>query len=149
MIALLVSTMMASFAMLFVASTNPPELVVESYANIDELTEKTRLQDQAAAELELTAGVRIDGTVISVELSGNEQAVLPASLVVYARNSTRAELDSKAELQGMNGLYQGVIALPDNAYDLRITDPEGNWRLSKRLIGQPSFTEITPFVPGQ
>ena len=100
----------------------PPELVVESYANIDELTEKTRAQDRAAAELGLVADVRTTAGTISIGLRGNEQARLPTSLIVYARNSTRAELDSKAELSGIDGIYEGAIALPDNAYDLRIED---------------------------
>ena len=59
-IGLLVVTMLASFAMLYVAMNNAPDLVVEDYANIEQLTEQTREQDQRAAELGLSAELSID-----------------------------------------------------------------------------------------
>ena len=148
-IALLAATMLASFMMLFVAMMNAPELVVTDYSNIDKQTNKTRAQDRMAVELNLTAVVYVEAANVRIELSSAEGLTLPDTLIVRARNSTLAKLDSAAELTGSNGAYTGTLPLPDNAYDLQVEDPLGNWRLSKRMFGRPAKTTLSAFMPGQ
>lgn len=148
-IALLVATMLASFTMLFIATMNAPDLVIEDYANIDELTQKTRQQDRRAAELNLSAVVYVDDANVRIELSSDADIALPDSLIVRARNSTLAELDTRAELARSGTGYAGELSLPDNAYDLLVEDPLGNWRLSKRMFGRPAQTTLSAFIPGR
>lgn len=148
-IALLVATMLASFMMLFIATLNAPDLVIEDYANIDELTEKTRQQDRRAAELNLTATVYVDQAAVRVELNSDTMTVMPDTVIVRARNSTLAELDTQAELTRSGETYAGELSLPGNAYDLLIEDPLGDWRLSKRMFGRPAQTTLYPFIPGR
>jgi hypothetical protein len=73
---------------------------------------------------------------------------LPDTLIVRARNSTLAELDSQTELIRSGNSYAGELSLPDNAYDLLVEDPLGDWRLSKRMFGRPARTTLSAFIPG-
>ena len=148
-IGLLGATMLASFGMLFLAATNAPDLVIEDYANIEELTNKTRAQDQLAADLGLEAVVRSNGTAVQVVLTSTNDRPLPATIVIRTHNSTRAALDTQSMLQGAEGYYGGTLQFPDNAYDLHIEDTDSTWRLSKRMFGQPGETRLAPFVPGR
>ena len=150
-IGLLVVTMLASFAMLYVAMNNAPDLVVEDYANIEQLTEQTREQDQRAAELGLSAELSIDvaaGNSAVLVLRSSSTQQWPTTITVRTVNSTLASLDTNAVLSGTDGHYTGTLQLPGNAYDLHIEDPERTWRLSARLSGQPSRVTLTPYQPG-
>jgi hypothetical protein len=147
-IGLLAVTMMASFAMLFIAMKNAPELVVENYSNIEEYTEQTRARDKRAAELELAATVYIDGNQLAINLQAAESMPWPDSIVVRTVNSTLAALDSQAVIYGSQGSYVGTVKLPNNAYYLHIEDPDGSWRLSQRAFGKPKIVELRAFEPG-
>ena len=146
-IGLLVVTMMASFAMLFIAMKNAPELVIENYSNIEELTEQTRTQDKRATELGLSAMVYVENRQLAIDMNSNDNSGLPTSIIVRTANSTMASLDSRAEMTGNNGRYVGELALPANGYDLHIEDPAGSWRLSKRVFGVPETIELKAFSP--
>jgi hypothetical protein len=145
-IVLLGVTILASFAMLFVAMKNAPELVVDNYSNIEEFTSQTFAQDKRARELKLSAVVYIREGVMSISLQGDEPD-WPDSIVVRAVNSTLAALDRRAEFSGSQGRYTGTIDLPGNAYDLHIEDPAGSWRLSKRAHGAPASIELNFVSP--
>lgn len=146
-IGLLAVTMLASFAMLFIAMNNAPDLVVENYSNIEEFTEQTRAQDKRASELKLAATIYIDGEQLAINMSAAEPVQWPDSIVVRTVNSTLATLDSRAELYGNHGRYVGFIKLPNNAYDLHIEAPDGSWRLSQRAFGKPKTIELRAFDP--
>ncbi len=147
-IGLLAVTMLASFAMLFVAMTNAPDLVIEDYANIDAQTERTRAQDQQAVSLNLSAVVRVTEDKLQVELSGNDAASWPDSITVRTRNSTLAELDSEAVFYGNKGVYNGILTLPGNGYDLIIESADSSWRLTKKMFGGASLINLEAYRPG-
>lgn len=146
-IGLLAVTMLASFAMLFIALRNAPELVVENYSNIEEFTEQTRAQDEQALALNLSANVYIKNGIMSVDLASTESVGWPDTIIVRTVNSTLSALDRRAEFSGSQGRYTGTIDLPDNAYDMHIEDPKGSWRLSKRAFGTPDSIRLEAFNP--
>ncbi|MGI9290950.1 MAG: FixH family protein [Gammaproteobacteria bacterium] len=146
-IALLGVTMLASFGMLFLAMKNAPELVVENYSNIEEFTATTRAQDERARELGLSATVYIKNDIMSISFDTNNPVEWPETIVVRTVNSTLASLDRRAEFIGSQGRYTGSVELPGNAYDLHLEDPQGSWRLSKRVIGIPTTLEMSAFNP--
>jgi hypothetical protein len=151
---LLASSMIASFAMLYVATTNAPELVVSDYANIEKFTEHTRNQDRRAAELNISGNLSFEKTaggaaihLIVLDLQADGISDWPGKILVRTVNSTTASLDTHTELLGSDGHYEGVLVIPDNAYDLHIEDPMQTWRLSRRLVGNPTATRLEPFRP--
>jgi hypothetical protein len=154
-IGLLGITMLASFALLYVASTNAPELVVDDYTNIAEISAQTRARDKRAAELGLSAAVLFEPAntavptmKIQVQLKATEALPWPSRITVKTINSTLAALDTQTELTGHDGLYSGNLSLPSNTYDLHIEDPERTWRLSKRATGQIRQLDLSAYQPG-
>jgi hypothetical protein len=154
-IGLLGITMIASFAMLYVASTNAPDLVVADYSNINEISAQTRARDKRAVALGLSAVVLLEPAntavptmKIQVQLKAGEAALWPDRIIVKTVNSTLAALDTQTELTGRNGNFSGTLDLPRNTYNLHIEDPERTWRLSKRVTGQPQQLELSAYKPG-
>jgi hypothetical protein len=154
-IGLLGITMIASFALLYTASTNAPDLVVDDYTNIHEISLQTAARDKRAAELGLTAVVSFEAVSsasstmnIQVQLKSSEAFAWPERISVKTVNSTLAALDTRTELTGRDGIYTGILALPSNTYDLHIEDPERTWRLAKRVTGPTRALNLSAYKPG-
>lgn len=140
----------ASFATLYIAAKNPPELAVESYSSIEATNAKNVTQDKEATRLALMGeinfgGTNNAGTGVLLRLQANNMQALPSSIVVRAVHSTQAAQDASAELTGADGSYAGSIKLPSGNYEIFVEDPDGAWRL-KRVSGQP--TSIQLHAPG-
>ena len=137
----------ASFATLYIAAENPPELVVENYSSIEATNARNVAQDKAATRLALSGeinfgGTNTAGTGVVVRLQANDMQALPSSLIVRAVHSTQAAQDASAELTGAAGSYAGSIQLPSGNYEISVEDPEGTWRLTKRVSGKTSTIQL-------
>jgi hypothetical protein len=154
-IGLLGITMIASFALLYTASTNAPDLVVDDYTNIHEISLQTAARDKRAVELGLTAAVSFEAVNsasstlnIQVQLKTSEAFVWPDFIIVKTVNSTLAALDTRTELTGRDGIYTGILDLPRNTYDLHIEDLERTWRLTQRVTGPTLELNLSAYKPG-
>jgi hypothetical protein len=141
----------ASFATLYIAAKNAPDMAVADYGSIEAISAEQAARDSKAAELGLVATISIndgaDKALITVYLSGNDPATLPPLLNMRIVHSTVASLDDQALLAGDNGVYAGSIRLPRGAYDIHLEDQEQSWRLSTRLTDYISEIEVRPYVP--
>jgi uncharacterized protein len=137
----------ASFATLYIAAKNPPELAVESYSSIEATNARNVAQDKEATRLALSGeinfgGTNTAGTGVLLHLQANDMQALPSSIVVRAVHSTQAAQDATAELTGAAGSYGGSIQLPSGNYDIFVEDPEGTWRLTKRVSGKTTAIHL-------
>lgn len=137
----------ASFATLYIAAKNPPELAVESYSSIEATNAKNVAQDKEATRLALSGeikfgGINTAGTGVVLHLQANDMQALPSSIVLRAVHSTQAARDATVELSGAAGSYAGSVKLPSGNYDIFIEDPEGTWRLTKRVSGETNTIQL-------
>jgi len=137
----------ASFATLYLAASNPPDLVVADYSNIEATVAKNVAQDEKANTLALRAEVVFgsqsdDKTAISVMLHTNDPQTLPSSIMLRVVHSTLASMDANAELGGSAGRYSGSIKIPTGNYEILLQDKEGTWRLTSKISGQPKQLRI-------
>jgi hypothetical protein len=147
-IALPTTAVIASFATLFIAVTNAPDLVIEDYTRIGEISMAQLDRDRRATELDLHATVTFRATdnpqqqLLSIRLRGNDNARLPARIILKSVHSTLPSLDVEAELASSDGYYSGIFPLLIGTYNLHIVDPERSWKLSARSSGQPVTLEL-------
>jgi len=140
-------TIVSSIALLILAATNPPQMVVDDYTAITEISARERERDQRAQALGLTATVEfkaIEGTqfAVSAGVQSRKAAPLPAELALRVKHSTLTALDRDVLLKKVRGRYQGTVELPMTPFDLHIADPDGSWRLVARLPGPVSRLEL-------
>jgi len=143
----------ASFATLYIAMQNPPEMAVADYGSIEEISSEFADRNRHALELGLVADVTFtelaDQTAVAVKLRSNNVDPLPLILQMRVTHSTVASLDDLGELAGGEGYYTGTINLPGGAYDFHIEDEQKSWRLSTRVTGSPAALELAPYHPSQ
>jgi len=137
----------ASFATLYVAAMNPPDLVVDDYASIEATVARNVAQDKRAAALGLRASIIFGnqdstGTALDLRLQTRDSRTLPSKVLLRAVHSTQAAQDSSTELLGTNGHYAGSIKLPGGNYDIFLRDSEGTWRLTTRVSGRPTTLHL-------
>ena len=142
----------ASFATLYIAAKNAPELAVDDYASIQSFSEEQINRDRRAAELSLSAILSVADSEdnsgdfpVEIELQANDDFLWPDTIFVRVVHSTKGILDAGAEFTGMLGRYTGSIALPNGAYDIHLEDTDRNWRLSTRVNGQPQQIVLEAF----
>jgi hypothetical protein len=141
---------------LYIAATNPPELAIEDYESIQQISADQVARDNRASELELAAELLTTADTgnagqAEIELqmtAGAPGMVWPDEVVLRVVHSTLGALDARTMLTGHSGHYSGRLDLPNGAYDLHIEDIGRNWRLSQRVSGMPARIEFLPFAPG-
>jgi hypothetical protein len=148
LIALPLTAVIASFTTLYIAVTNAPELVIEDYTRIAEISAAQLDRDRQATKFDLRATVSFSAShdpalqLVTVSLSGNSAATLPAVLTLKTVHSTVAERDTSTTLTGSAGHYSGEMVLLTGTYNLHIEDPERSWKLSARSFGQPATLQL-------
>lgn len=137
-------TFVSSFVLLFLAAQNPPEMVVEDYTAITEISAQERARDLQAKALGLSAVIEFDASEVNtrVRLSSSTGYRVPDALVLRIKHSTRASFDAAINLQRNGTDYTGSVTLPASPFALFIEDPERTWRLSARLPGPVSRLEL-------
>lgn len=142
----------ASFATLYIAMQNPPEMVVEDYARIEAIAEENMARDRLAAQLGLTASLQMKDadsngmTPLVLSLDGQPIDVLPLSIRVRVVHSTTSRFDAEAILTKTGERYFGAIKVPDSSYDLHIENLERTWLLSARPANGAMRVEMAPLT---
>jgi hypothetical protein len=135
----------ASFATLYIAARNPPEMAVTDYTSIEAIAAEQTARDQRARELGISAQIEFSGETVAAKVISNELADLPPVLTLRVQHSTTAEFDRRTNLASDGSVYTGSIALPSGAYDLHLEDPKRTWRLSARVSGRPDTIALEAF----
>jgi hypothetical protein len=141
----------ASFATLYIAAKNAPDMAVSDYGSIEAISSEQAGRDRRAAELGLVADISFsdgaDKALVKVYLRGNDLAELPPLLKLRIVHSTVASLDDETLLAAdSSGIYGGSIGLPEGAFDLHLEDQGRSWRLSARATGDVGELEIRPYA---
>ena len=143
----------ASFATLYIAAKNAPEMAVADYGSIEAISAEFADRNKRALELGLVADVTFtevaDRTAVTVNLRSSDAGKLPSVLQMRVTHSTVAKLDDQGQLAGGEGYYTGTINLPGGAYDFHIEDKQKSWRLSTRVTGSTTALELAPYQPSQ
>jgi hypothetical protein len=140
-------TVVSSFILLVLATRNPPQLAVEDYTRIAEISAAERSRDRRARELGLSLALdftaRPDGSRrVTARIGSTAAAALPDRLVLRARHLTSADRDAEAVLTGSSGIYEGTVELDDSGYELVVEDLAASWRLRGRIAGLVSRLEL-------
>ncbi len=135
----------ASFATLYIAAQNPPEMAVADYTSIEAIAAEQQARDRRATELGMSARLEFNGNSVSAKLLSDSLTTLPTALSLRVQHSTKPEFDQVASLTGDQGLYTGYIELPSGAYDIHLEDSERTWRLAARVSGRPQTVELEAY----
>ena len=135
----------ASFATLYIAARNPPEMAVTDYTSIEAIAAEQQARDQRAGELGISAQIEFSGKSVVARVQSYDRTTLPPVLSLRIQHSTTAQFDQSTNLAGDQGIYTGSITLPSGAYDLHLEDPERSWRLSARVSGQPETVMLEAY----
>jgi len=121
---------------IWLAMSNPPQLVVADYARIEETNELNRTLGVAAESMGLEAVVQInqlDGSNnrdLKVVLSHDGSVQLPAQILFRLVHATTPGFDRNVLLVLDGKVYRGTVDLPADKYVLQIEDTDTSWRLS-------------------
>lgn len=130
-------------------------LVTDDYYRKGLSANQTIARSEQAIRMELVAGVRIAGDILSVRLqAGDKTFVMPPTLAVTITHPTRAGLDQSRALVRNGDLYSGEFRLPAAGHWLvLIEDERKTWRLmgnvilpanGETLIGGPATQRAIP-----
>lgn len=130
---------------IYVATTSPHTMVVDDYARIGLATHQRMERDQRAAQLGLSAKVRVSESPaeITVRLGGE----VPGTdhLVLKLSHPTLAALDRTLKLPGYGGSYSARLEAPlEGRWYLQIEPPDGGWRLAGELRSGTQSLELAP-----
>lgn len=106
-------------------------MVVDDYYKEGRTIDMTVARSVKAAELGLSADIKLRSEDIKIALVSSTGAALPAQLVVTIIHPTRAGLDQQLLLEGFDGVYSGEIAtLSTGKWLLQLEDESRSWRLN-------------------
>ncbi len=106
-------------------------MVVDDYYKEGRTIDMTVARSVKAAELGLSADVKLRSEDIEIVLASSNGAVLPAQLIVTIIHPTRAGQDQHLVLEGRSGVYSGETAtLGTGKWLLQLEDESRSWRLN-------------------
>lgn len=125
----------AFWAVILATMAGPPSLVVDDYAKIGLTYTEDRSRDAAAARLDASARLRVDRAGGHVSLLLERPAQAPDTLQLTLAHPLEASRDRVLVLtRNSAGVYHGEAGgLIEGRYDVRLTPPDGAWRLTGRL----------------
>ncbi len=142
----------AGLTLLFTALSSPNPMVVDDYGRIARYTEARMERDRAAAELGLSAELRVFAAtdpeaaaqrVEMVIVSPRER--LPVTLNLALRHPTRAELDREVLLRYDGDAYRATVDdLGPGRYYLQLEPDTRSWRLTGELGAERSRVSMKP-----
>ena len=121
---------------LYLSVTNPYDLAVVEYDQIDDLTAQRFARDAVAREQGLSAQLEIADTPaeqmrIGLDLTSTRGAPLPDQLVVQFKHATRDAFDQTAELIYDGDRYLGETQLnAGSRYQVEVFPIDLSWRLA-------------------
>jgi len=121
---------------IWLALSNPPQLVVEDYTRIEEINELNRRMSEAAQALNLTATVELEklaggnGRNISATLQSNDSAALPTEILLKLMHVSSEAFDRSTLLVLDGDTYRGTVDMQAAKYTIGLEDTASTWRLS-------------------
>jgi hypothetical protein len=146
-----VIVIIAALTSAWIAVRTSDGLVSDDYYKQGLAAGETLAKSRHAADLGITANVRLRENSVSIRLTGKlSEATMPNSLNVTLSHPTRAGLDQHSVLQRSAAQYVGDLRLPASGHWLIvIEDDKKTWRLmgslmlpatEEAVIGGSSFT---------
>ncbi|AOF81157.1 fixH family protein [Methyloversatilis sp. RAC08] len=139
-----VTVIVAGVITTWLAATGNTALVADDYykqgLTINRTLERERRADELGVKVAITALPQGegsgDGTMrLDVRLSMTDPAKLPGRLRIFLAHPTRSELDRELLLDGVGGLYSGVVQdLAPTHWKLVIEDDVRDWRRQDSLL---------------
>lgn len=111
-------------------------LVTEDYYKQGLAAGETLERSKRAAELGITAGLRLTGDNVRIRLGSRAGAMaMPPVLHLTLSHPTRAGIDQKSLLKPANGEYVGELNLPASGHWLVLIEDEARtWRLLGSVV---------------
>ncbi|MCC5860406.1 MAG: FixH family protein [Gammaproteobacteria bacterium] len=142
----------AGLSLLFTALASPNPMVVDDYSRIARYTEARMERDRAAAELGLSAELRVVAATDPEDASQRVEMVivsprerLPVTLNLALRHPTRAELDREVLLRYDGDAYRATVEdLGPGRYYLQLEPDTRSWRLTGELGAHRSPVSMKP-----
>lgn len=121
----------AGLATFWIAYATFDGMVVDDYYKEGRTIDLTIARSVRAAELGLSADVKLRAEDIMVTLASSNGVALPTSLIVTIIHPTRAGQDQQLVLTGQNGVYRGdTEPLTTGRWMLQLEDESRSWRLN-------------------
>lgn len=106
-------------------------MVVDDYYKEGRTIDMTVARSAKAAELGLSAKVKLRSEDVQIVLNSSKGIALPGSLIVTIIHPTRAGQDQNLVLEGYGGVYSGEIAtLGTGKWLMQLEDESRIWRLN-------------------
>ena len=126
----------AALTSAWIAIKSSDGLVSEDYYKQGLAAGETLARSRHAAQMGITAGLRMSEDSVSVRLSAEQAAMtMPASLHVTLSHPTRAGIDQKSVLLRQGGAYVGKLNLPASGHWLVVIEDDARtWRLMGSVV---------------
>ena len=146
------ASVIVGVVILYLAIEVPNPLVVDDYADIEEINSQQFARDAAAAALGLTAEVVFaatdgGGVDVSVSLAGRDDFLPPSTLELRLQHVANSSADRHLTLVRRNARYVGTTTLALGRYDLELLPADETWRLAGPVPGVPSTTQLEAARP--
>jgi hypothetical protein len=140
------ASVVAGFALLYFAVHEPPALVVDDYARIEEISREQSLADERAADrgLEATLRLRADergATKVAIEVVG-DVGTPPPTLELKLRHAGNAAADRALVLDYDGREYVGRTDLAPGRYDFELAPNDRAWRLAGAVGRAPTTVHV-------
>jgi uncharacterized protein len=145
------ASVVAGLTLAYFAVHDPSPLVVDDYANIEQIASEESAADRRAGELALGATLTLradrEGTVsITAELPRTAVA-LPTTLTLRLRHAANPAADRMLELQYDGDAYRGRTALATGRYDFDLGPADRSWRLAGAVGSAPTTVHVAATAP--
>jgi hypothetical protein len=141
------ASVVAGLGLAYLAVHGASPLVVDDYANIEQIARAEADADRRASELALDATLtlrpdRSGDIAIAAELARTAEAPLPATLVLRLRHVANPAADRTVELHYDGSAYRGRAALAAGRYDFDLGPADRTWRLAGAIGGAPTTVRV-------
>jgi hypothetical protein len=146
------ASVVAGLALAYLSVHEPSPLVVDDYANIEQIAREEAAADRRAGELELDATLtlradRTGGVSIAAELARTSAIALPATLVLRLRHVANPAADRTVELGYDGSAYRGRAVLAAGRYDFDLGPADRSWRLAGSVGSAPTTVHVAAAAP--
>ena len=136
----------SGLSILTIGLSNPPQIVSGDYQQLGRALVDTHERTQRARDLGLSGGLRLEGGIVVLDLSADDLAGLPDTLLVQFLHPASSEGDTTATVRRQSdGSYRGELATDPHARaNVRVLDLEQSWWLAGRLsVEAPDVVALT------
>jgi hypothetical protein len=147
------ASVVAGLGLAYLAVHEPSALVVDDYANIEEIAREESVADARASELKLEATLalstdRAGNTRVTVEFANAPAGAPPGTLLLRLQHASNPAADRALVLQYDGRVYQGRTTLgAAGRYDFELWPTDRAWRLAGAVGGAPTVVHVAAGPP--